>query len=205
MTRVLRTEAELRELVQEPLKMAAEKVIDHIDEESRRFIEASPLFLLATAADDGTCDVSPRGDPPGSVLVLDDHTLVFGDRKGNRRVDSMVNILQRPRVGLLFVVPGMRETLRVNGKAQIVTEAPYLPELAVRDVVPQLAIEVRVEELFLHCGKAFARSELWDPATWPKKGTVPSAGRMARSQLGIKTSAEVIDAALKEDEKLNSY
>lgn len=205
MTRVLRTEAELRELVREPLKMAAEKVIDHIDEESRRFIEASPLFLLATAADDGTCDVSPRGDPPGSVLVLDDHTLVFGDRKGNRRVDSMVNILQRPRVGLLFVVPGMRETLRVNGKAQIVTEAPYLPELAVRDVVPQLAIEVRVEELFLHCGKAFARSELWDPATWPKKGTVPSAGRMARSQLGIKTPAQEIDAALKEDEKLNSY
>lgn len=205
MTRVLRTEAELRELVDVPLQAAVDKVIDHIDQESRRFIEASPLFLLATAADDGTCDVSPRGDPPGSVLVLDDHTLVFGDRKGNRRVDSMVNILQRPRVGLLFVVPGMRETLRVNGKAQIVTEAPYLPELAVRDVVPQLAIEVRVEELFLHCGKAFARSELWDPATWPKKGTVPSAGRMARSQLGIKTPAQEIDAALKEDEKLNSY
>jgi PPOX class probable FMN-dependent enzyme len=204
-TRVLRTEAELRELVDEPAKLAAEKVIDHIDAESRRFVEASPLFLLATSAEDGTCDVSPRGDPPGSVLVLDDHTLAFGDRKGNRRLDSMMNILQRPRVGLLFLVPGMRETLRVNGTAQIVTDAPYLPRLAVRNVVPRIAIEVRVEELFLHCGKAFARSNLWDPATWPKKGAVPSAGRMVRSQLGVKAPAKVIDAALKTDEKLNQY
>src|SRR5262245_18830070 len=105
MTRVLRTEAELREFVTQPATIAAEKVIDHIDAQSRRFIEASPLFLLATAADDGTCDVSPRGDPPGSVLVLDDHTLVFGDRRGNRRLDSMLNILQRPRVGMIFIVP----------------------------------------------------------------------------------------------------
>jgi uncharacterized protein len=195
----------LRALVDEPAKVAAEKVIDHIDEESRRFVEASPLFLLATSAEDGTCDVSPRGDPPGSVLVLDDHTLAFGDRKGNRRLDSMMNILQRPRVGLLFLVPGMRETLRVNGSAQIVTDAPYLAELAVKNVVPQIAIEVRVEELFLHCGKAFARSNLWDPSSWPKKGTVPSGGRIARSQLGIKTPAKVIDAALKADEKFNQY
>ena len=112
-----------------------------------------------------------------------------------------MNILQRPRVGLLFVAPGMRETLRVNGKAQIVTEAPYLPRLAVQEVVPQLA----VEELFLHCGKAFARSDLWDPATWPKKGTVPSAGKMARSQLGIRTPAKVLDAALRADEEFNRY
>lgn len=205
MTRVLRTEAELRDLVDEPTKAAVEKVIDHIDQESRRFIEASPLFLLATAAEDGTCDVSPRGDPPGSVLVLDDHTLVFADRKGNRRLDSFLNILQRPRVGMLFLVPGMRETLRVNGNARIVTEAPYLPQLAVRDVVPHLAVEVRVEELFLHCGKAFARSSLWDTSTWPEKGTVPTAGRMARSQLGVTTPAEVIDAALQESERVNQY
>src|SRR5689334_2922052 len=138
MTREVRTEAELRAIVREPLKMAAEKSIDHIDAESRRFIEASPLFLLASSADDGTCDVSPRGDPPGSVLVLDDRTLVFADRKGNRRLDSMRNILRRPWVGLLFVVPTLRETLRVNGKARIVTDAPYLPRLAVRGAVPRL-------------------------------------------------------------------
>jgi uncharacterized protein len=205
MTRVLRTEAELRELVDQPMKNAVDKVIDHVDQESRRFIEASPLFLLATSAEDGTCDVSPRGDPPGSVLVLDDHTLVFGDRKGNRRLDSFLNILQRPHIGMLFLVPSMRETLRVNGSARIVTEAPYLPRLAVQDVVPQLAVEVHVEELFLHCGKAFARSSLWDTNTWPEKGTVPSAGRMARSQLGVKVPAKVIDAALKADERFNRY
>jgi PPOX class probable FMN-dependent enzyme len=205
MTRVLRTEADLREFVGEPTKLVVEKVIDHIDAESRRFLEASPLFLLATSAEDGTCDVSPRGDPPGSVLVLDDHTLAFADRRGNRRLDSMRNIIQRPRVGMLFIVPGQRDTLRVNGTAQIVTEAPYLPRLTMRDVVPQLAIEVRVEELYLHCGKAFARSSLWDPSTWPERGTVPSAGQMARSQLGITIPAEEIDAALQESERVNRY
>lgn len=205
MTRVLRTEADLREFVGEPSQLVVDKVIDHIDAESRRFIEASPLFLLASAADDGTCDVSPRGDPPGSVLVLDDHTLVFGDRKGNKRVDSMRNILQRPRVGMLFIVPGQRDTVRVNGTARIVADAPYLPRLTVQNVTPRLAIEVRVEELFLHCGKAFARSALWDPGTWPVKGTVPTAGQMARSQLGIATPAAEIDAALQESERVNRY
>jgi uncharacterized protein len=205
MTRVLRTEADLREFVGEPTKLVVKKVIDHIDAESRRFLEASPLFLLATSAEDGTCDVSPRGDPPGSVLVLDDHTLAFADRRGNRRLDSMRNIIQRPCVGMLFIVPGQRDTLRVNGTAQIVTEAPYLPRLTMRDVVPQLAIEVRVEELYLHCGKAFARSSLWDPSTWPERGTVPSAGQMARSQLGITIPAEEIDAALQESERVNRY
>lgn len=205
MTRVVSSEAELRELLGEPLKLAAEKVIDHIDPESRRFIEASPLFLLASSADDGSCDVSPRGDPPGSVLVLDDHTLVFGDRKGNRRLDSLVNILARPRVGMLFIVPSLRETLRVNGTARIVTGAPYLPRLTVQGKEPQVAIEVRVEELYVHCGKAFARSSLWDPGTWPAKGTVPTTGKLVRSQLGVKVPAKAIDAAMRADEKLNSY
>ena len=106
MTRELRSEAELREFVDEPSRAVAEKAIDHVDAESARFIGASPFFLLATAAADGSCDVSPRGDPPGSVLVLDERTLAFGDRKGNRRLDSFTNILQRPDVGLLFLVPG---------------------------------------------------------------------------------------------------
>lgn len=205
MTRVLRTEAELREIIREPNRMVANKGVDHIDPETRRFIEASPFFLLATSADDGTCDVTPRGDPPGSVLVLDEHTLVFGDRKGNRRLDGLRNILQRPRVGMLFVVPGIADTIRVNGTAQIVAEAPYLSRLEVQGVVPELAIEVRVEELFGHCGKAFARSALWDTATWPDKDTIPTAGQMARSQSGTKIPAKLIDAALRRDLRTNQY
>ncbi|MCM4080300.1 MSMEG_1061 family FMN-dependent PPOX-type flavoprotein [Paractinoplanes hotanensis] len=196
MMRVIGSEAELREYVAPPPRFIAEKGIDHIDPESRRFIEMSPFFLLATSAADGTCDVSPRGDPAGSVLVLDDRTLAFADRKGNGRLDSLTNLLQRPRVGMVFMVPGSGDTVRVNGRARIVAEAPYLDRLAMRNVVPQLAVEVVVEELFLHCARAFTRSRLWDTATWPVKGDVPSAGRIAKSISGTEVEAEVIDDAL---------
>jgi len=205
MTRVLHSEADLREFVPEPHHTIAEKAIDHVDAESRRFIEASPFFLLATADEEGRCDVSPRGDPPGSALVLDERTLAFGDRKGNRRLDSLRNILRRPRVGMLFLVPGMGETLRVNGTARIVADAPYLPRLAVQGVAPQLAVEVVVEELFLHCRKAFARSALWAPESRPRAGTVPTAGQIARSQSGTRTPADEIDAALDLDAQVNQY
>ncbi|MFC4867728.1 MSMEG_1061 family FMN-dependent PPOX-type flavoprotein [Streptomonospora arabica] len=196
MTRVIGTAAELREHVKPPVRAIAEKGIDHIDAESRRFIELSPFFLLATAAEDGSCDVSPRGDLPGSVLVLDDRTLAFADRKGNRRLDSLENILQCPHVGMLFLVPGSGDTVRVNGGARIVAEAPYLERMAMRGVTPGLAVEVTVEELFLHCSRAFARSSLWDADTWPERAEVPSAGRIARSQAGSKLPAAVFDAVL---------
>ncbi|WP_250030205.1 MSMEG_1061 family FMN-dependent PPOX-type flavoprotein [Paractinoplanes maris] len=196
MTRVIGTEAELRELVAPPPRFIAEKGIDHIDAESRRFLELSPFFLLATSAGDGTCDVSPRGDPPGSVLVLDDRTLAFANRKGNGRLDSLLNILERPRVGLLFLVPGSGDTIRVNGRARIVADAPYLDRMAVKGVTPDLAVEVTVEELFLHCARAFVRSSLWNAATWPAKRDVPSAGQIAKSTSGTPVAADEIDAAL---------
>jgi uncharacterized protein len=205
MMRELRTEAELREFVDEPAQAIAEKAIDHVDAESARFIAASPFFLLATTAADGSCDVSPRGDPPGSVLVLDDRTLAFGDRKGNRRLDSMRNILQQSQVGMIFLVPGRGDTLRVNGSARVVVDAPYLPRLAVAGVTPRLAVEVRVDELFLHCSKAFVRSALWDTTSWPAKGDVPTAGQMVRSQHELSVAAEEIDKMLKRDAKVNRY
>src|SRR4051812_36263551 len=124
MARVISSADELREIVPPPTQVVADKAIDHIDDASRRFVEASPFFLLATAAADGTCDVSPRGDPPGSVLVLDRRTLAFGDRKGNRRLDSLRNILANPWVGMLFLVPGLGDTLRVNGTARASSPTP---------------------------------------------------------------------------------
>lgn len=196
MTRVIATEAELREFVAPPPQFIAEKGIGHIDPQSRRFIELSPFFLLATSADDGTCDVSPRGDPAGSVLVLDDHTLAFADRKGNGRLDCLRNILQRPRVGMVFLVPGSSDTVRVNGRARIVADAPYLDRMAMKGVTPHLAVEVVVEELFLHCARAFTRSRLWDASTWPAKSDVPSAGTIAKSISGADIEAQVIDDAL---------
>jgi PPOX class probable FMN-dependent enzyme len=138
--------------------------------------------------------------------VLDRSTLAFGDRKGNRRLDSLRNILANPQVGMLFLVPGSGDTLRVNGTARIVADADYLPEMARGGVVPHLAIEVVVDELFLHCSKAFGRSALWDPASWPAKGEVPSAGEMVRSQHpAVTVPAAEIDAALEESAVVNRY
>lgn len=131
MTRVIATEEALREIVEPPHPMIADKAVGKIDDVSRRFLEASPFVLLATSSADGTCDVSPRGDPAGSVLVLDEHTVALADRKGNRRLESMRNILANPQVGMLFLVPGMGETLRLNGTAHIVADADYLPLMAV--------------------------------------------------------------------------
>jgi PPOX class probable FMN-dependent enzyme len=206
MPRVIRSEEELREIVPPPSEFVADKAIDHIDAASRRFLEASPFFLLATAAADGSCDLSPRGDPAGSVTVLDGRTLAFGDRKGNRRLDSLRNILVNPQVGMLFMVPGSGDTLRVNGTARILADPDYLPDLARGGVVPHLAIEVVVDELFLHCSKAFGRSALWDPATWPGKGAVPSAGEIVRSQHpAVTVPAADIDAALRESAVADRY
>ena len=187
---------QLREIIGEPSQLVAEKAIDHIDPESRRFLEGSPFFLLATSATDGSCDVSPRGDPPGSVLVLDERTLAFGDRKGNRRLDSLTNILSQPRVGMLFLVPGMGETLRLNGTARIVKDAPYADRLTVRGVRPELTIEVSVVELYLHCAKAFKRSALWEPESWPERGEVPTGGQLLRSQGEYAESAKELDEYL---------
>jgi PPOX class probable FMN-dependent enzyme len=204
-TRELRTEAELREFVDEPHPAVAGKAIDHIDPESARFLAASPFFLLATTAADGSCDVSPRGDPAGAVLVLDDRTLAFGDRKGNRRLDSLRNIVAHPQVGMLFMVPGVGDTLRVNGTARVVVDAPYLDRMAVRGSTPTIAIEVRVDELFLHCTKAFLRSALWDTSTWPDREAVPTAGQLVRSQCETEFSVAEIDAALRRDAEANQY
>lgn len=182
--REITDEQQLREVVKEPPRAIAEKAVGRIDAESARFIESSPFFLLATSGPDGV-DVSPRGDPAGTALVLDDGaTVAFGDRKGNRRLDPLRNILHQPQVGLLFLVPGSSDTLRRGGRARIVHDPPFAARLEVSGHVPELAVMVEVEELFLHCAKAFLRSSLWDPSTWPDRRSVPTAGRMVKGQHG---------------------
>ncbi|WP_344426915.1 pyridoxamine 5'-phosphate oxidase family protein [Amycolatopsis minnesotensis] len=199
------TEQELREVLKEPGKALWDKDIARIDEHARTIIEHSPFLLLATAAADGTCDVSPRGEPAGGVLVLDERTLAIPDRPGNRRADSLRNILENPRVGLLFMVPGMNETLRVNGIATIARDAPFFDRMAVQGKRPKLAVVVEVTELFLHCAKAFLRAGLWQPGTWPERDSLPSAGRIAKDHMGTKVPAAVLDAALTAEAKLNRY
>lgn len=188
----------LRAVIGEAAELTQQKVIDRIDEHARTLIEHSPFVLLATSAPDGSCDVSPRGDPAGSVLVLDKKTLVLADRPGNKLIDSFRNIVDNPHAGLLFLVPGMNETLRVNGRATLVSEAPFFDSLVVRGKRPKLAVVVEVRELYMHCAKAFLRSSLWDPSTWPDRSTLPTMGTIMRDQMSLPTSAEELDARLNE-------
>ena len=189
---------ELLALVGEPAELARRKVLGRIDEHARTLIEHSPFVLLATSAPDGSCDVSPRGDPAGSVLILDERTLVLADRPGNKLVDSFRNIIANPHAGLLFLVPGMNETLRVNGRAKLVADAPYFDSLVVKGKRPLLAVVIEVEQLYMHCAKAFMRSSLWQPETWPERSTLPSLGTIMKDQLALAESAKELDARIDE-------
>ncbi|MDD9942045.1 MAG: pyridoxamine 5'-phosphate oxidase family protein [Myxococcales bacterium] len=141
----------------------------------KRWIEASPFCLVATAAANGRCDVSPKGDAPGFTLVLDDTTLAIPERPGNRRADGFHNILENPHVGLIYLLPGRTDTLRVNGRARILREAPFFDRMIANGHRPKLALLIDIEEIFFHCSKAFLRSELWKPQTWQPEQLPPHA------------------------------
>jgi uncharacterized protein len=169
----------LRSLVGEPAPQAARKVRTRLEDVDREWIALSPFCLVATAAADGSCDVSPKGDPAGLALVLDDTALALPERPGNRRVDGFLNVLANPHVGLLFLLPGRTDTLRVNGRASVVSDAPWFDRMVVKGHRPLLALVVQVEQVFYHCGKAFLRSQLWEPETW-QPDAVPSRARIAK-------------------------
>jgi uncharacterized protein len=174
------SEAELREIVGEPGRHAAHKTRTVLHALDRDWLARSPLCLIATSGSDGSCDVSPRGDPPGFVKVLDDTTLALPDRPGNKRVDGLRNVLGNPQVGLVFLLPGRGDTLRINGRARIVREAPFLDEMVVRNHRPKLALVVEIEEIFHHCSKAFLRSRAWEPETWEPEA-LPNRARIAKA------------------------
>jgi PPOX class probable FMN-dependent enzyme len=175
---------DLRALYPEPAGLAVAKQLDRVDAHAARFIARSPFMVMATADAAGNCDASPRGDAPGFVEVADAHTLLVPDRPGNNRVDSLANIASNPRVGLLFFVPGVLETLRVNGRAELTADPARLASLAAAGRVPRSALVVTVEEVFFHCGKALKRSALWDPARYAEPGEIPSLGRILADQVG---------------------
>lgn len=162
--------------------LAERKVLDRLDGFCRDFIALSPFLVLASADEAGRADASPRGDAPGFVQVLDDRTLLIPDRRGNNRVDSFGNVVASPGVGLIFMVPGIAETLRVNGRARLTRDSALLEPMAVQERTPTLGLIVAVEEAFFHCGKALIRSKLWDPATQVERGSFPSLGRIVAEQ-----------------------
>ena len=175
-------ERSLRSLFQATHALAIQKMQDSLDKHAQAFIRRSPFLCLGTQDLNGKADVSPRGDPVGFVKILDRHTLAIPDRPGNNRLDSLVNILGNPRVGLLFIVPGFDDTLRVNGQASLVTDPELLESMRVNDRIPKLAIVVKVNEVFLHCAKAFRRSQLWNPDHFHDRGEMPSLSKIILDQ-----------------------
>lgn len=171
---VLTTEQELRTLIGVPGPRSVLKERHSLDEHTREFIAHSPFVLLATSDANGRCDVSPKGDAPGFVHIVDDRRLVIPERPGNKRFDGMLNILSNPHVGMIFFVPGRQETLRVNGKASITRDPELLNRCVAQGKVPLVAIGVEIEQCFLHCPKAFIRSRLWSHQTWPAPDALPT-------------------------------
>ena len=178
------SEAALRELLGEPLATTRAKIVDHLTPHTRRFVELAPFACIATSDAQGTCDVSPRGDPPGFVRILDERTLLVPDRPGNRLADTLRNILENPRVALLFIIPGIGETFRVNGRATLVTDAALLAPSAVEGKPPKLGIVVDIEAAYTQCPKAFLRSQLWNPSTFVAPEMLPTSGEILEGILG---------------------
>lgn len=189
------SEAALRELLGEPQPVVVSKIVDHLVPATRVFIERAPFVVLATSDARGNCDVSPRGDPPGFVRILDDRTLLLPDRPGNRIADSLRNIVQNPRVGLLFVLPGLGESFRVNGRATIITDAALLAPSTVEGKPPKLGLVIDIDEAYPQCPKAFLRSHLWDPARYLPQDAIPTSGAILRAIHGATFDGEAYDRA----------
>lgn len=186
----------LRAWYRDPSPGVMAKVQSRLDEHCRDFIAHSPFLVLGTSDDAGRCDVSPRGGPPGFVAVLDEEHLAIPDLAGNNRLDSLGNVVRNPGVGLLFMVPGVDETLRVNGAGHASTDPAVLDACALTDVRPRVALVVRVEEAYVHCAKAFRRGAVWRPEAWPDRADMATPARMIRDQVARDMTEDAVAAAL---------
>jgi len=183
----------LREVIGTPTELVLTKIADRLNALTRQFVERSPFVCVATARPDGGLDVSPRGDPPGFVRILDERTLLLPDRPGNRIADTLTNLLEDPRIALLFLIPGIGDTFRVNGRARIVDDAELLAPCAVDGKVPRLGLLVSIEEAYTQCSKALIRSDLWNPEHHVDRSELPSSGEIRRSVREDEFDAEGYD------------
>lgn len=203
---ILTSENEIRDIIGNPSEVVNRKEINFIDEHCKQFIALSPLLFISTSDKHGACDVSPRGDAPGSVLVLDDKHLVIPERPGNRRIDSMRNILTNPNIGLIFLIPGLEETLRINGEAYIISDEDILEKMKVANKSPLLGIAVKVNECYIHCAKAFKRSKLWEPQAWHNENKLPYIPKVIADHVNSSDfTVEVINERLQDSYKKRLY
>lgn len=200
---LIKTETELRAVIGDAPPGLEQKNIDHLDAFALAFVAQSPFLILATSNAQGQIDASPKGDGPGFVEVVDDRTLLLPDRPGNRLAYGHLNVLENPQVGLIFMIPGTPETLRINGEAQLTCEPQLLERLAARGKPATLALRVQVREVFFHCAKAFIRSGLWQPDDWPERHRVSFGEMLAARRGGDADAAAQIDAAVEQDYRQN--
>ena len=194
-----------REVMGEPPPACVAKTIAAIDKHCRDFIGKSPFVLIASSNSRGQMDISPKGDAPGFVRVLDDLTLAIPDRPGNRRADTFSNILENPRVGLIFLLPGKNETLRVSGSAKIVRDGDLRESMSVRGKVPDFALVVEVQEAFFHCSKCIIRSSLWNPAAWPSLDGLANLAQVMVEEAKLEMTVKELDEIIKQDEVEHLY
>lgn len=192
------TREQLRSAFDETHDVAIRKVLRSIDEHSRRFIEKSPFLLIGSQDASGNGDVSPKGDFPGFVKILDSKTLAIPDRPGNNRLDTWENIIENPGVGLIFMIPGMNETLRINGEARLTLDADLCSKMQVNNRPAKAVLIVKVREVYMHCAKAFIRSKLWSPDTWAPRSDMPTLGQILKDQAELTGTANEFDNILDE-------
>ena len=199
------TSEDVQSILGEKFESQEKKVIDHIDEICRAWIERSPFITIATVNLKGQVDVSPKGDPPGFVKVLDEKTLAIPDRLGNHRGDTFHNIIENPRVGLMFVIPKRNEVVRVSGSAQIIQDDEVLEMMAVNGKQPDMALLVRVEEAMYHCGKSMIRSKMWKPDDWASIEGLPSYAQAVKAHAAMPEPIEYYDAMMKYNDEKRLY
>ena len=196
---VLTSQPDLRTVYRDPAGPALRKEVDHLDGHCRAFISHSPFVVVSTAGADGRCDASPKGGPAGFVAVLDDHHLALPDLTGNNRLDSLSNLVENPFIAMLFLIPGLDETLRVNGRAEVTTDDAVLERCAVHGRAPKAAIGVEVETAYIHCAKALKRGDVWRPERWPDRSDLPAPSCMLSDHIAQPDlTPEVVEAALQD-------
>ncbi len=201
----IQTEEELRAIYAEPKEAVLQKILPRLEKHSRNFIAHSPFIVMATSDAKGHADASPKGDAPGFVHVSDDKTLLIPDRIGNNIADSLRNILENPEIGLIFFIPGIRETLRINGKCEIVSDTGTLSALEAQGKAPRSALKVTVREVYMHCGKSIIRSDLWGESNKIDRSEFPTLGKILADQVAGRDEAEKLDEYLEHSYKENLY
>ena len=202
---VITSEAQLREILGEPSQLAANKAVKTLDEHCRNFIASSPFIVIASSDAEGNVDISPKGDPAGFVQVLDERTLAIPDRPGNRRADTLINILQNPKIALFFFIPGKQDTFRISGKAIVVRDLALRESMAIQGKVPALAIVVTIDEAFLHCAKCVIRSGIWEQEKWPESDNIASLARIMIDHGKLSTDMATVQAGIDESYRDRLY